>query len=156
MQTKEKILEAKNSKEEPQNRKPKLFGSFFAISAFTSALVGYFAFASMECLKSCESQSKVLQLSYWPHVIDEWNVNGNLRTMKRVFDRLGYKMVNGKILASVCLIHASFSFNFRIGGRVVGLTLVNWIALWHYSKHFKRPRATSESQPLSCNKFHYS
>ncbi|KAG5677463.1 hypothetical protein PVAND_007221 [Polypedilum vanderplanki] len=41
---------------------------------------------------SCSSSSKILK--YWSICINEWNPNGNLRTMNRVFDKLGYKFVN--------------------------------------------------------------
>lgn len=37
------------------------------------------------------------QVTYWPIVLQEWNPNGNLRTIKRVFDRLGYQMTNGSV-----------------------------------------------------------
>jgi hypothetical protein len=40
--------------------------------------------------QSCEAE-----LKYWPMVVHEWNPNDNLRSIKRVFDRLGYQMVNG-------------------------------------------------------------
>ena len=43
----------------------------------------------------CEKIDQNSPIKYWPVVINEWNRNGNLRTMKRVFDRLGYQMVNG-------------------------------------------------------------
>lgn len=33
--------------------------------------------------------------TYWPIVIDMWNKNDNLRTIHRVFQRLGYEMANG-------------------------------------------------------------
>lgn len=36
-------------------------------------------------------------MRYWPYVENKWNKNDNLRTMKRVFDRLGHEMVNGSI-----------------------------------------------------------
>ncbi|KAG5668715.1 hypothetical protein PVAND_016643 [Polypedilum vanderplanki] len=32
---------------------------------------------------------------YWPIIIDKWNPLGNLRTHKRVLNRLGYEMVDG-------------------------------------------------------------
>lgn len=34
-------------------------------------------------------------VKYWPFVQVKWNKNDNLRTVKRVFDRLGHSMVNG-------------------------------------------------------------
>lgn len=37
----------------------------------------------------------IRQLNYWPIIQNVWNPNDNLRTMKRVFDRLGHRMVNG-------------------------------------------------------------
>lgn len=34
-------------------------------------------------------------LKYWTMTLSEWNPKGNLRSVKRVFDRLGHQMVNG-------------------------------------------------------------
>ena len=34
-------------------------------------------------------------LKYWPICLEMWNKNDNMRTMKRVFDRLGYQRVDG-------------------------------------------------------------
>lgn len=34
-------------------------------------------------------------LKYWSVCLDKWNKNGNMRTMNRVFQRLGYEFVNG-------------------------------------------------------------
>jgi tubulin monoglycylase TTLL15 len=34
---------------------------------------------------------------YWPYVLNKWNKNDNLRTMKRVLDRMGYEMVDGMV-----------------------------------------------------------
>lgn len=36
-------------------------------------------------------------VKYWPFLKKMWNKNDNLRTMKRVFDRLGNEMVNGSV-----------------------------------------------------------
>lgn len=36
-------------------------------------------------------------LKYWPFVKVMWNINDNLRSVKRVFDRHGHVMVNGSI-----------------------------------------------------------
>ena len=37
------------------------------------------------------------KLKYWPICKEMWNKNDNMRTMKRVFDRLGYLRVDGNI-----------------------------------------------------------
>lgn len=43
----------------------------------------------------CENEiSKVKKFKYLPIVLKMWNKNDNLRTMKRVLDRLGYERVN--------------------------------------------------------------
>lgn len=42
--------------------------------------------------KGCDETRK---FTYWPVILDKWNENDNLRSMKRVFERLGYRMVNG-------------------------------------------------------------
>lgn len=40
-------------------------------------------------------ETKVETLNFWPFVVNSWNQNDNLRTMKRVFNRLQYEEVNG-------------------------------------------------------------
>lgn len=41
-----------------------------------------------------QNNSTIKQLKYIPIVLNKWNPNDNLRTVKRVLDRLGYQMVN--------------------------------------------------------------
>lgn len=38
--------------------------------------------------------SKAMKPKYWNVCEAKWNSNGNLRTMNRVFERLGYEFVN--------------------------------------------------------------
>lgn len=42
-------------------------------------------------------EKKVETLKFWSFVVNSWNKNDNLRTMKRVFDRLQYQEVNGSL-----------------------------------------------------------
>ena len=68
------------------------------LTSFIAAIVAslwYFKINIIESLiepRKCEDTRK---FTYWPVVLDQWNQNDNLRSMKRVFDRMGYKMVNG-------------------------------------------------------------
>lgn len=48
---------------------------------------------SPQCVEKLGNVSRTLK--YWGVAFNNWNPNGNLRTMNRVFDRLGYKTVNG-------------------------------------------------------------
>lgn len=45
--------------------------------------------------ESSQSVKCLEQPKYWGVCIDHWNINGNLRTMDRVFNRLGFVPVNG-------------------------------------------------------------
>lgn len=42
-------------------------------------------------------EKKKETLKFWPFIVNSWNKNDNLRTMKRVFDRLQYEEVNGSL-----------------------------------------------------------
>lgn len=44
-------------------------------------------------VEKCDIPRKTLK--FWPVCLEMWNKNDNLRSMKRVFDRLGYQFVNG-------------------------------------------------------------
>lgn len=57
---------------------------------------------------SCERNSS---LKYWPVVLNEWNENDNLRTIKRVFDRLGHSQVNGSVGSWDVLWSIEFPFD---------------------------------------------
>lgn len=75
-------------------KKKKRSRSFHLISSLASVTIGVLAFVTWKQLNTREVKSQ-RQLNFWPCVIDAWNENDNLRTMKRVSDRLGYKIVNG-------------------------------------------------------------
>src|SRR5690349_25032405 len=40
------------------------------------------------------TQRTSMSLKYWPNLKNMWNPNDNLRTLKRVFGRLGHERVN--------------------------------------------------------------
>lgn len=69
----------------------------FLISAFASiiASIWYFRINIKEIFIESNGCEETRKFTYWPIVIDKWNENDNLRSMKRVFDRLGYRIVNG-------------------------------------------------------------
>ncbi|CAO1348344.1 unnamed protein product [Diamesa serratosioi] len=46
-------------------------------------------------LKFQQRENKGETLKFWPFIVNTWNKNDNLRTMKRVFNRLQYEEVNG-------------------------------------------------------------
>lgn len=48
-----------------------------------------------EKLHKCPENHSNKTIKYWPYVKRMWNPNDNLRTVKRVLDRLGHEMVNG-------------------------------------------------------------
>jgi hypothetical protein len=54
--------------------------------------IGVFIYIESQKSQTCKSSP---QLTYWPIALKAWNKTDNLRTMKRVFDRLGHRMVNG-------------------------------------------------------------
>lgn len=49
----------------------------------------------IQYFKNISDQYKQVSPKYWGVCLDEWNESGNLRTINRVFDRLGYDSVNG-------------------------------------------------------------
>ncbi|KAL7025814.1 hypothetical protein ACKWTF_013648 [Chironomus riparius] len=74
------------------------------LTSFVAAIVAslwYFRINIFETLierKNCEAARNcedTRKFTYWPVVLDQWNKNDNLRSMKRVFDRMGFRMVNG-------------------------------------------------------------
>lgn len=86
--------EKKSSATSEENKK--FSRSFHLIkTAFASVLIVVLAFVTWKQLKTRESPSQVPQLTYWPYDLNARNHNDNLRTIMRVFDRLGYKAVNG-------------------------------------------------------------
>ena len=58
-------------------------------------MVSCFNFWQNQSVEICAE--KVKKLKYWPFVADMWNKNDNLRTIKRVFDRLDHERVNGSV-----------------------------------------------------------
>lgn len=68
---------------------------FISIVAAFIASLWYFRINIIEKLTVSNECEKSKKFTYWPVVLDQWNQNDNLRSHKRVFDRLGYTMVDG-------------------------------------------------------------
>lgn len=63
-----------------------------------AALIVFFIIASKDKteIKTChENLHGNNSIKYWAYVENDWNPNDNLRTIKRVFNRLGHEMANG-------------------------------------------------------------
>lgn len=68
---------------------------FISILAAVIASLWYFRINIIEKLTVPKKCNVSRNFTYWPVVLNQWNKNDNLRSHKRVFDRLGYRMVNG-------------------------------------------------------------
>ena len=71
------------------------------ISYFAAVLLGLFSIRAVSYFDSNQQTGELVQnvkcpepLKYWGVCLYKWNKNGNLRTMDRAFDRLGYVSVN--------------------------------------------------------------
>src|SRR5690349_9729369 len=92
MSEKKKIEEENQSDKVEQSTK--FSKSSKLLGALTSILVAVVAFLSAKQWKTCESPH---QPSYLPCMPNSWNMSDiNVLTMRTVFDRLGYKRVNGQ------------------------------------------------------------
>lgn len=64
-------------------------------SAFAVAALAILIFVLINKEQKLPESQSNKTIKYWPFVEFMWNPNDNLRTVKRVFDRLGHERVNG-------------------------------------------------------------
>lgn len=60
-------------------------------------LPNYFELKSRQVIDSSKMVETSRKLKYWNVSLASWNINGNLRTMNRVFERLGYENVDASV-----------------------------------------------------------
>lgn len=69
--------------------------NYFSVTSICAVIVVLISWFLIQYCKEISDQQVHVSSKYWGVCLDEWNENGNLRTMNRVFERLGYDMVNG-------------------------------------------------------------
>ena len=65
------------------------------ISAFAVVALAILFFVLINKKQKLPESQSNKAIKYWPFIEFTWNPNDNLRTVKRVFDRLGHERVNG-------------------------------------------------------------